>query len=102
MAGMLNCYHSFYDSEEYREAIGGAIKDASHDGSPADRFPNLPREEWDGRFIAALLERGLAARHINDPFVEGKPFPLMAPAPFDNGYPYPAHIVSLRKEHRSE
>lgn len=102
MAEMLNLYHAFYDSSAYRDAVDAACKDASHDGNPADKYPNLPLDEWDGRFLAALLERGLGIRQLNSPFVAGKPFPLMAPQPFSGGFAYPSYIVSLKAEHRSE
>lgn len=102
MPGLLNLHHAFYDSAEYRDAIDKACKDASHDGNPADKYPNLPLDEFDGRFVAALLESGLGIRALNDAFEPGKPYPMMAPVPYSGGFVYPSYIVSLKKEHRSE
>ncbi|WP_368507707.1 hypothetical protein [Bradyrhizobium lupini] len=91
---MIEHDDAYYQSEPYGAAINEALQEASYDPDVGGGVPNRPEEEFDGRFIAALLERGLVVRKLNP--TGSHRFPSMAPKPYSGGFPYPSFIVSIR------
>lgn len=92
MSEVLDHRDPYYSSEDYRKAID----DASREASVSGYF------EWNGRFVAALLERGLVLRRINCPDRNSDhilAFPMMAPRPTSGGkpFPYPSYILRVRR-----
>ena len=81
----ISNYDEYYDSQRYLDAESDAVADAG------------PYEyDWDKRYIAALLERGLTVRVVNEPWVRGRPYPMTAPTPVRRGsYPYPSLVVRV-------